>query len=197
MSFQDSRIYRMLERFSDLFILNLCWLLACLPVVTIWPATAAMFAVVREWVLDREPRVIASFLRFFKANFTQSLCVAVIWSPLGLLLLSGLNLAAQSAPPWQPLLFFCVSTLGILYLVTSVYLFPVMANYRVSFLQIIKNSVLFGIGRLPVSVLCLLVVGAAAALVAIIPVALLIAGSSTAYAVYHLCNRAFRRVEAG
>lgn len=99
MYFQDGRVYRILERFLDLVVLNLCWLIACLPVVTVWPATTALFAVVREWALGREPRVIGSFLRFFKANFTQSLCVGVLWSPFGLLLLFNLNLAAQSSPP--------------------------------------------------------------------------------------------------
>lgn len=196
MNFQDGRVYRILERFLDLVVLNLCWLIACLPVVTVWPATTALFAVVREWALGREPRVIGSFLRFFKANFTQSLCVGVLWSPFGLLLLFNLNLAAQSSPPWRLLLFFCFSTLGGVYLVASVYLFPVMSNYRVSFVQIIKNSIIFGVGQLPIAVLCLLLVGAVAALVVTLPPTLLVAGSSTAYAVYRLCDRAFRKVEA-
>lgn len=196
MNFQDGRVYRILERFLDLVVLNLCWLIACLPVVTVWPATTALFAVVREWALGREPRVIGSFLRFFKANFTQSLCVGVLWSPFGLLLLFNLNLAAQSSPPWRLLLFFCFSTLGGVYLVASVYLFPVMSNYRVSFVQVIKNSIIFGVGQLPIAVLCLLLVGAVAALVVTLPPTLLVAGSSTAYAVYRLCDRAFRKVEA-
>jgi uncharacterized membrane protein YesL len=196
MNFQDGRVYRILERFLDLVVLNLCWLIACLPVVTVWPATTALFAVVREWALGREPRVIGSFLRFFKANFTQSLCLGVLWSPFGLLLLFNLNLAAQSSPPWRLLLFFCFSTLGGVYLVASVYLFPVMSNYRVSFVQVIKNSIIFGVGQLPIAVLCLLLVGAVAALVVTLPPTLLVAGSSTAYAVYRLCDRAFRKVEA-
>ena len=196
MNFQDGRVYRILERFLDLVVLNLCWLIACLPVVTVWPATTALFAVVREWALGREPRVIGSFLRFFKANFTQSLCVGVLWSPFGLLLLFNLNLAAQSSPPWQLLLFFCFSTLGGVYLVASVYLFPVMSNYRVSFVQVIKNSIIFGVGQLPIAVLCLLLVGAVVALVVIFPPTLLLAGSSTAYVVYRLCDRAFRKIEA-
>ncbi len=196
MNFENGRVYRILERFLDLVVLNLCWLIACLPVVTVWPATTALFAVVREWALGREPRVIGSFLRFFKANFTQSLCVGVLWSPFGLLLLFNLNLAAQSSPPWQLLLFFCFSTLGGVYLVASVYLFPVMSNYRVSFVQVIKNSIIFGVGQLPIAVLCLLLVGAVAALVVTLPPTLLVAGSSTAYAVYRLCDRAFRKIEA-
>jgi uncharacterized membrane protein YesL len=196
MNFQDGRVYRILERFLDLVVLNLCWLIACLPVVTVWPATTALFAVVREWALGREPRVIGSFLRFFKANFTQSLCLGVLWCPFGLLLLFNLNLAAQSSPPWRLLLFFCFSTLGGVYLVASVYLFPVMSNYRVSFVQVIKNSIIFGVGQLPIAVLCLLLVGAVAALVVTLPPTLLVAGSSTAYAVYRLCDRAFRKVEA-
>ena len=47
MSILDSRVYRWSEVAADFFLLNLMWLLACLPVVTAPPATAAMFAVVR------------------------------------------------------------------------------------------------------------------------------------------------------
>ncbi len=195
MNLQNSHVYQLLERFWDLVILNLCWLIACLPVVTVWPATTALFAVVREWALGREPRIIGSFLRFFKVNFTQSLCVGVLWSLFGLLLLFDLNLAAQSSPPWRLPLFFCFSTLGCTYLVASVYLFPVISNYRVSFVQVIKRSILIGVSQLPIAVLCLLVVGAVAALVVTLPVTLLVAGSSTAYAVYRLCDRAFQKIE--
>lgn len=71
-----------------------------------------------------------------------------------------------------------------------------MTNYRVSFVQVIKNSIIFGVGQLPIAVLCLLLVGAVAALVVTLPPTLLVAGSSPAYAVYRLCDRAFRKVEA-
>jgi uncharacterized membrane protein YesL len=195
MGFQDGRGYRLLERFWDLVVLNMCWLIACLPVVTVWPATTALFAVVREWRLGREPRVIWSFLRFFKANFVQSLCIGVTWTPFGVLVLFNLNLAAQSPPPWQLPLFFCFATIGGVYLVASVYLFPVMSNYQVGFVQVIKNSIVFGVGQLPIAVLCLLVVVIVAELVIALPATVLVAGSSTAYAVYRLCDRAFRKVE--
>jgi hypothetical protein len=42
MSILDTRVYRWLEVATDFFLLNLMWLVACLPVVTIFPSTAAM-----------------------------------------------------------------------------------------------------------------------------------------------------------
>ncbi|MGI9049327.1 MAG: DUF624 domain-containing protein, partial [Rubrobacteraceae bacterium] len=50
MNVLDSRLYRWLEVFTNLLILDLIWLVSCLPVITIYPATTAMFGVTRDWV---------------------------------------------------------------------------------------------------------------------------------------------------
>jgi uncharacterized membrane protein YesL len=72
MGFLDSRLYRWLEVFTNFFVLNLLWLLACVPVLTIYPATAAKFGVVRGWVRDTDTGggggVRAYFSRFVE-NF--------------------------------------------------------------------------------------------------------------------------------
>ena len=54
MNILDTRVYRWLETATDFFLLNLMWLVACLPAVTIFPSTAAMFGVVRDWVRRKE-----------------------------------------------------------------------------------------------------------------------------------------------
>jgi uncharacterized membrane protein YesL len=75
-----------------------------------------------------------------------------------------------------------------------VYLFPVMVHYDLNWLQVLKNSLLFSIGRLLTTVQCLLVVGASVVVLSFSAATLLVIGSVVAYAVYWLCDRTFRRV---
>ena len=64
----DTRIYRWLEVATDFFLLNLMWLVACVPVVTIFPSTAAMFGVVRDWSREKEGGLARTFATRFREN---------------------------------------------------------------------------------------------------------------------------------
>lgn len=59
--------------FANLAVLNLCWLLFSLPVVTLIPATDAVFNLINKWVLEGQPsNVFKSFIASFKENFGKS-----------------------------------------------------------------------------------------------------------------------------
>src|SRR5215203_5331174 len=73
MSILDTRIYRWLETATAFFLLNLLWLVACLPVVTIFPSTAAMFGVVRDWVRGKDGSLTRTFITRFRENLGLSL----------------------------------------------------------------------------------------------------------------------------
>jgi uncharacterized membrane protein YesL len=83
MNISESWLYRAVELVTNFLWLNLLWLVACLPIFTIFPATAAMFAVVREWVKKREPGITRAFFSFFKADFKQSFWIGILWTSLG------------------------------------------------------------------------------------------------------------------
>ena len=61
-----ARIYRVLEVFTDLVYLNLLWLVACLPVVTIAPSNTAMFGVVRGWIGGKDTPTTREFYSHFR-----------------------------------------------------------------------------------------------------------------------------------
>src|SRR5215218_10637139 len=95
MSIIDTRVYRWLEVATDFFLLNLMWLLACLPVVTIFPSTAAMFGVVRDWVRGKEGGLARTFVTRFRENFGQSLLVGAVWAVFGVALFLDFLVANQ------------------------------------------------------------------------------------------------------
>ena len=196
MSILDSRVYRWSEVAADFFLLNLMWLLACLPVVTAPPATAAMFAVVRDWVRGKETGVLRAFVLRFRQNFVQGLVVGGLWALFGGTLFLDFLVANQLSGGAQVVMRSLLVLASILYALASVFLFPVMVHYETRWTAIPKNALLLAVGRLPTALVCLLISAVMATLTLILPVLGLISGSLTAYAVYRLCDREFRKIDA-
>src|SRR4051812_20934812 len=86
MNIIDSRFYAVVDRLSNLFILNIFWIVSCLPIVTIVPATTAMFSVVRQWQLHQDTSVVRNYFRYLKENFKQSFIIGLMWTVISVVL---------------------------------------------------------------------------------------------------------------
>jgi uncharacterized membrane protein YesL len=190
-----SRIYRVLEVFTDLVYLNLLWLVASLPLVTIAPSTAAMFGVVRGWTRGKDVPTTGEFFSLFRENFGRSLAVGLVWVLLGAMLAVDFLLVGQMESFRRPL-YVVFLAFALLYISATVYLFPVMVNYELDWKGVIKNSFLFSIARPLATLQCLLTVAVALFVIASLWVTIFVAPSATAYAIYFLCDRAFKNVES-
>jgi uncharacterized membrane protein YesL len=196
MSILDTRVYRWLETATDFFLLNLMWLVACLPVVTIFPSTAAMFGVVRDWVRGKEDSLTRTFITRFRENLGQSLLVGGIWAVFGVALFLDFLVANQLSYWAEIVLKSLLVLISAVYAFGSVYLFPVMVHYDTDWKTVIKNSLLISIGSLPTTLVSLLFLVVMVGLTVVVPFLVVISGSITAYVVYKLCDRVFRNIDA-
>ena len=196
MNILDTRVYRWLETATDFFLLNLIWLVACLPVVTIFPSTAAMFGVVRDWVREKESSLTRTFIARFRENLGQSLLVGTIWAVFGIALFLDFLVASQLSHWAEIVLKSVLVFVSTVYAFGSVYLFPVMVHYDTDWKTVIKNSLLISVGRLPTTLACLVFLVVMVGLTVVVPFLVVITGSITAYVVYKLCDRVFRQIDA-
>lgn len=189
------RVYRALEVFTDLVYLNLLWIVSCLPVVTIAPSTAAMFGVVRGWIKGKDVPTTREFFSLFRENFGRSLAVGLVWAVLGAVLAADFLLVGEMESFRRPL-YVVFFVFALLYVSATVYLFPVMVNYELGWKAVIRNSLLFSVARPLTTLQCLLTLAVALFVVASLWITIFVAASATAYAVYFLCDRAFKNVES-
>ncbi len=79
MKIVNSQWYGALELLSNLLILNFLWLISCLPVITIFPATTAMYSVIRRWKRNGETKVLSVYFHFLRRHFKQGIFIGALW----------------------------------------------------------------------------------------------------------------------
>ena len=76
--FIESRIFHILCTLTDLVVLNLLYVLCCIPVVTIGAATTALYGTVLALLHD-EGHLYTLFVRIFLKRFKQTTVFWLLW----------------------------------------------------------------------------------------------------------------------
>lgn len=189
----DSKLYRTMEWIMNAFLLNLLWLLLCLPVLTIFPATTAMFGVVREWQNRKDIHVIPSFFRHLKENFKQSLGLGVLWFIFTLILFVDLVITNGMSSGFKYVLFSFFFLLSIIYLFVTITIFPVIVHYRTTWKGGLKIALLVSVGNLPFTLLALLLFAVTAIAIYYFPAATMLCFSSMAFLIYSFVSKGFHK----
>lgn len=190
----DSRIYAALERFTSIVALNLLWLLASLPVVTLFPATAAMFGLAREWSRGNGPRLLPTFVRLFRENFKQALALQAVVAGIGLGLAADVYLARGLPPTVHALSQAMVLLVVGVVAAALAYAFPLLVSYRMPFRRLLRTSVLLAIGRPATTLRCLAIGVLAVLLTLAFPAGPLLFLALVVSAIYRWCARVFDEV---
>ncbi|MEH7414437.1 DUF624 domain-containing protein [Neobacillus drentensis] len=195
MNILDTRFYAVVDRLSNLFILNIFWILSCLPIVTIVPATTAMFSVVRQWQLHQDTSVVRNYFRYFRENFKQSFLIGLIWTVISVILYLNYFYLNQDQTGARFIILIPLLLISLLFTGTSAYLFSVISHYEMTWKRAITSSFFMAIANFPIT---LIMMGVFILLVAVLmyqPVFTLILFSIGAYVNFFLCNRVFRKME--
>src|SRR5581483_9030917 len=115
----DGLLYRICVWIYQLAYLNVLFLISCLPIITIFPAAAAMFGVIREWVNKRDVAIFSTYRRLFKENFKQSLITGMIMTLISAMLLGDLYLLTKLKTNLTVVILGSVSLIGFCFIVSA------------------------------------------------------------------------------
>jgi uncharacterized membrane protein YesL len=192
MNLYDNKFYNYGVVISDFILLNLLWFLMCLPIITIFPSTAAMFGVVRKWKRGQSSPVFTTFFRCFKENFKQSFVIGFIATLIGVGYFLNFKIIAVEK---NLLVYLLLVSTFMLFILTMIYIFPIMVNYKNTTVNILKNSLYFSLISPLNSFLLLVVIASSYTIVYFIPFAIIITVSLTAYFVFMICSKTFKKIE--
>lgn len=144
----NSPLMRGLTVLANVILLSCAWLVFSIPIVTMGPATAALYYVTQKMVHGENPGIFRCFWKGFRDNLKQGL-------------LMGLILGAAAAVMYYDYLFSHIvsgalgTVLRIIFVVFAAvwltvvcYAFPLQAQFRNSIKNTLKNAFLLGIVHL-------------------------------------------------
>lgn len=130
-----------LNKVAQLFYINICWLIACIPVITIGPASIALYSTIEKCLINNRGYAISGFWKEFKSNFKTGIKV---WIPMFLaMLVMGFDISyfyntVKEGHAWG-LVYLVFLVILVLTLLTALYSFAYMAKFTDTTIRCIRN----------------------------------------------------------
>jgi uncharacterized membrane protein YesL len=193
----DGKLYRLCTWISNFAFLNLLFLISCIPVITIFPAAAALFAVVRQLVKNNEITIFKNYWLYFAKNFKQSFLIGIFSACIGLFLFVDFRIIDQMQPSLKSFLFSSLVAITIYFILFLLCVFPLMVNSYYTTKQLIVNAFTFSLYKPHLTLLTL--IGFSAIVLASLKWTFLLVFftcSFSAYLTYWFAERKFSSLES-
>ena len=147
----ESPMMQLLTKAGDMILLNVMFLICCIPVVTAGASIAAMHKMMQEIVYDTDSGTFKGFFRAFRANFKQA---TFLWIIILLVILSlGCDalliitfFSGSESVKWMLIL---LAVLVALVCCVAAYMIPLIVRYENTLRQHLTNAAVLSIIKLP------------------------------------------------
>lgn len=159
----DNKFFSVMGRVADLIILNVIFLICCLPIVTIGASLTALHYVTLKMARNEESYIVKSFFKSFKQNFKQATIINIIMLVIGAILYFDLHIVMGMSGSLSQVLYIIFIAFAFLYLIVFLYIYPVLSKFYNSTKNTFRNAILMAIRHLPYTILMAVITIAPAA----------------------------------
>ncbi len=130
----------------------LIWLIPCIAITG--PFTAGLSYVTRNWARDEHAFIWTDFKDAIKENWKQSLILSVITSLLPVIVYTGWKFYGKMAGQNMIMIIpqVLVVLVALIWSISITYMHPLAVTYELKTKDVIRNGLLLGVARLPMSV---------------------------------------------
>lgn len=139
----ENKFFVLMSKIFDVMILGLLWLVFCIPVITIGPASTALYYAMVKVIRRERSYLLKEFFRSFKLNFKQGALLTLIYGVLAAIiyvdLMYMLDLANGGSDVGSMMLGAFI-VLVVFALFTVVYTFPILSRFTITIKGLFKWS---------------------------------------------------------
>ena len=165
----ENPFWRGMGRIFDVFVLNVLWLLCCLPIVTIGPATTAFSYAMINLVRGEETYVSRDFFRAFRTSFKQSLIAGLLLMAVGAFLAVDIYIAYKSGTGIYTFFMVLFFIFFVLWCFVTLYTIPLIAKFDNSLKNTLIQAFTLSIRNFPKTLMMLFVLALALWLCHLLP----------------------------
>ncbi|WP_174612965.1 YesL family protein [Virgibacillus ihumii] len=193
-------IYSIMEWVTRFAYVNLLWITFTVAggvILGIFPATTAMFAVVRKWLTgNAEIPIFKTFWNFFKSDFLKSNLLGLFITGLGAIIVVDFLFIQVNVDDLLRLTYLPLYAFMILFLLFLFYIFPAFVHYDLKLGKTIKNAFLIMLISPLHSFLIVVCLVSVYFIMEALPALPFIFGASTyAFITMWLCLNTFTKIE--
>jgi uncharacterized membrane protein YesL len=148
----DGKFFSIMSKIADLIILNIIYCLCCVPIITIGPATTALYYVTLKMVKNEESYIIKSFFKSLKDNFKQGFAIGLILIVALGIIVGDIYIMLSWETKYKIIFIVIFIFLLVVWSFTTIYIFPLLATFENTIKQTFKNAFLMSIRHLPKTV---------------------------------------------
>ena len=144
----------------DIFVLNILWLLCCLPIFTIGPSTTAFFYAMLRLVRGEDLSASRDFFHSFRQNFRQAITLGIPLTAIGIFLWIDVSMCRRAGTGIYTFFMAFFFILFLLWACITLYAFPLLAKFDKKNSEILSWAFVLSIRHIGQTVLMLLVLAA-------------------------------------
>lgn len=127
--------------------ITLNWTLGILAPFTVFPATAALFTVVRKWVMgNTDVSTFRTFFQGYKENYFKSMLGGLIYTVLFVVMYVDVTVYMTQMANFK-IVGILMLVLMIILFVSMFNFFSIVVHYQMTFKEVVTNSVLLTLAR--------------------------------------------------
>lgn len=153
----DNPLMQTLSKIADLMILNVTFIICCLPVFTIGAALTGLSYVSLKMAENKEGYIFKGFLKSFKQNFKQATVIWLIMLAVGLILGADFYILSASSGTFITTVRVLLVITAFIYLMIMLYVFPTLARFYNSTKNTLRNAFLMSIADFPRTLIMLVI----------------------------------------
>lgn len=153
----DSPVMDVLNKIMNIVVINLCFLISCIPVITIGAAITAMYHVNLKMVRNEETYVFSLYWKAFKKNFMQSTICWLFIMAAGFVLFIDFWFIGNMKGMIKNIFYAIMIIVIIVYSIGMLYIFPYIARFKDKLGICIKNALVIGGANIGYTITMLLI----------------------------------------
>lgn len=154
----DGKFYEAISKLVDLVILNILFLICCIPIVTIGASTTALYGVTKKMAKKREGYIVRNFFKLFQENFKQSTIMWLILFVAGTIPTIDLYIINEMPTGMGQKVLQGFALLAMIFvLFVFLYAMALQSTFENTVKNTLKNAFLMGLGHFPWTLLILFV----------------------------------------
>ena len=153
----DNLFFRMLSKGVDFVGLSLLWVLLSMPIITIGPATAALYYTVVKTFRHKNDGAFGMYLKHFWKNLKKGIPVTVICIPVVLFLAWGYDVMSNHIDTSMGVVMYMAYYVALLVPAGMIcYMFPLMGRFEFKIKDLLGTSFFMELRHLPSTVIVVL-----------------------------------------